>query len=144
MNCTSYTTNNNNHFEALNQNCFCSAKKAGSKFNYFFSESAIFLSKGILNNLKNDVELIENEIRSKENKYTGGVFMSYDFHLAENNLKLIEINTNAGGLFINYEMIKNGESCCKNTKLQNIENFKETIVNSFNILISSFMLSLVS
>ena len=35
-----------------------------------------------------------------------GVFMGYDFHLAADGPKLIEINTNAGGAFLNNVLVK--------------------------------------
>lgn len=35
-----------------------------------------------------------------------GVFFGYDFHLNDNGVHLIEINTNAGGAFLNAELLK--------------------------------------
>jgi glutathione synthase/RimK-type ligase-like ATP-grasp enzyme len=41
-----------------------------------------------------------------------GVFMGYDFHLDDSGPKLIEVNTNAGGAFINALLAKAQKACC--------------------------------
>jgi hypothetical protein len=41
-----------------------------------------------------------------------GVFMGYDFHLAPQGPKLIEVNTNAGGAFLNALLAKAQRACC--------------------------------
>jgi hypothetical protein len=41
-----------------------------------------------------------------------GVFMGYDFHMTEDGPKLIEINTNAGGAFLNLFASKQFRACC--------------------------------
>jgi hypothetical protein len=41
-----------------------------------------------------------------------GVFMGYDFHLAADGPKLIEINTNAGGAFLNALLARAQRACC--------------------------------
>lgn len=41
-----------------------------------------------------------------------GVFMGYDFHLTESGPKLIEINTNAGGAFLNAVLGRAQQACC--------------------------------
>jgi hypothetical protein len=41
-----------------------------------------------------------------------GVFMGYDFHLAGDGPKLIEVNTNAGGAFLNALMVRAQRACC--------------------------------
>jgi len=41
-----------------------------------------------------------------------GVFMGYDFHLAAGGPKLIEVNTNAGGAFLNALLAKAQRACC--------------------------------
>jgi len=41
-----------------------------------------------------------------------GVFMGFDFHLAATGPKLIEVNTNAGGAFLNYLLTKAQSACC--------------------------------
>lgn len=41
-----------------------------------------------------------------------GVFMGYDFHLAAEGPRLIEVNTNAGGAFLNALLAKAQRACC--------------------------------
>lgn len=41
-----------------------------------------------------------------------GVFMGYDFHLTDQGPRLIEINTNAGGAFLNALLIRAQSACC--------------------------------
>nr|WP_100765111.1 circularly permuted ATPgrasp domain protein [Leptospira ellisii]PJZ92903.1 circularly permuted ATPgrasp domain protein [Leptospira ellisii] len=42
----------------------------------------------------------------------GGVFLSFDFHLTESGPKLIEINTNAGGAFLQKKLMEAQRECC--------------------------------
>jgi hypothetical protein len=42
-----------------------------------------------------------------------GVFMGYDFHLTDTGPKLIEINTNAGGGFLNAALAQAHRACCE-------------------------------
>ena len=41
-----------------------------------------------------------------------GAFMGYDFHLAHERPRLIEINTNAGGAFLNALLARSQHACC--------------------------------
>lgn len=45
-----------------------------------------------------------------------GVFMGYDFHLTANGPRLIEINTNAGGAFLNALLADAQTQCCRETR----------------------------
>ncbi len=42
-----------------------------------------------------------------------GVFFGFDFHIAADGPKLIEINTNAGGALLNMEMRREQQACCE-------------------------------
>ncbi|MCI3130949.1 hypothetical protein [Phenylobacterium aquaticum] len=42
-----------------------------------------------------------------------GVFMGYDFHLGADGPKLIEVNTNAGGAFLNAFLARAQGACCR-------------------------------
>ena len=42
-----------------------------------------------------------------------GVFMGYDFHLGADGPKLIEVNTNAGGAFLNAFLARAQSACCR-------------------------------
>ena len=41
-----------------------------------------------------------------------GAFMGYDFHLGDDGPRLIEINTNAGGAFLNAVLVRAQRRCC--------------------------------
>ncbi|WP_409757004.1 hypothetical protein [Aestuariivirga sp.] len=45
-----------------------------------------------------------------------GVFMGFDFHLTASGPKLIEVNTNAGGAFLNELLAKAQHACCREMK----------------------------
>lgn len=42
-----------------------------------------------------------------------GVFFGYDFHLSDSGPQLIEINTNAGGAFLNHILANAQSACCR-------------------------------
>jgi hypothetical protein len=44
-----------------------------------------------------------------------GVFFGYDFHVRDNDIGLIEINTNAGGAMLNVVMANAHRACCVDT-----------------------------
>ena len=46
-----------------------------------------------------------------------GVFMGYDFHLAAEGPRLIEVNTNAGGAFLNALLARAQRACCKEVEV---------------------------
>ena len=62
-----------------------------------------------------------------------GMLMGYDFHLNEDGPKLIEINTNAGGAFLNAHLARAQAACCADVKIQHrlIEEFAERVVAMF-------------
>lgn len=45
-----------------------------------------------------------------------GAFMGYDFHLTDDGPKLIEINTNAGGAFLNAFLSRAQRACCSSAE----------------------------
>jgi hypothetical protein len=47
------------------------------------------------------------------NPGTSGVFMGYDFHLGAHGPQVIEINTNAGGAFLNAALVSAQTECCR-------------------------------
>ena len=51
-------------------------------------------------------------IASHDAQGAQGVFFAYDFHLHEDDIGLIEINTNAGGAMLNSLLAKAQEACC--------------------------------
>ncbi|MXO76148.1 hypothetical protein GRI40_13090 [Altererythrobacter aerius] len=94
---------------------------------HLFSGVATFLSASLLDRMRSVVQAIERvaampayieavlayapEIAGK-NHGPSGVFMGYDFHLDASGPRLIEINTNAGGAFLNAVLAKVQRRCC--------------------------------
>lgn len=64
-----------------------------------------------------------------------GVFMGYDFHLANDGPKLIEVNTNAGGAFLNALLAKAQHACCPEIEVamakSGAEDFEADVIGMF-------------
>jgi hypothetical protein len=64
-----------------------------------------------------------------------GAFMGYDFHLDEGGPKLIEINTNAGGAFLNAVLARAHKACCteleQSVRQAHIDDFESSVVDMF-------------
>lgn len=142
MNCVICTTNIEVNYEELNERCFCGVGNNNSPYANFSSHSPVFISNKVETSIKEVVSMIEKVIRSdtfkkslvtslKLNNSSGGILSCYDFHLDGDLPKLIEINTNAGGFFLNYELLKSSTICCSHTKGQNIDNLEERIISMF-------------
>ena len=46
-----------------------------------------------------------------------GALMGYDFHITEDGPRLIEVNTNAGGAFLNHALAAAQRACCRDVQL---------------------------
>jgi hypothetical protein len=64
-----------------------------------------------------------------------GALMGYDFHLAHDGPRLIEVNTNAGGAFLNSLLIEAQRSCCAEVEAalnrSESSDFESSIVSMF-------------
>ena len=65
-----------------------------------------------------------------------GVFMGYDFHLTVDGPKLIEVNTNAGGAFLNALVCRAQSTCCPEvdaalSSLSVADRFESAVWNMF-------------
>ena len=64
-----------------------------------------------------------------------GALMGYDFHFDEDGPKLIEVNTNAGGAFLNAVLARAQTACCSDVMDQQagrlIEDFEERVAGMF-------------
>jgi hypothetical protein len=65
-----------------------------------------------------------------------GVFLGYDFHLAQGRLGLIEINTNAGGALMNAVLARAQRACCAEVErlvpsVDDVVTFERRIVEMF-------------
>ena len=110
-----------------------------------FSNIATFISKKDFDFMSESIAAIErvisstayqsralsnahpNALRRSSNE---GVFMGYDFHLNKDRPKLIEINTNAGGAFLNTLLVSAQIACCPPTTTLPI-NGKEKLFREF-------------
>ena len=92
-----------------------------------FSNVPVFLSSAAMAEMQGIVESIEVTARlpgyreavlgwapESASKDFGplGAFMGYDFHLDESGPRLIEVNTNAGGAFLNSLLARAQKACC--------------------------------
>jgi hypothetical protein len=64
-----------------------------------------------------------------------GAFMGYDFHLSPDGPKLIEVNTNAGGAFLNAVLARAQRACCAEVAegfdLNRTDNFEAAVIDMF-------------
>jgi len=80
---------------------------------HLFSDVAVFITPAQLQQMRDIVAAVERVVKlpdwydSHDNNRSSalGVFYGYDFHLNEQGVHLIEINTNAGGGFLNALLI---------------------------------------
>jgi hypothetical protein len=94
---------------------------------HLFSNVPVFLPAGALAQMQRIVEAIEAASRLPEYRRSvlgwapaiaaqdhgpAGAFMGYDFHLGDGGPKLIEVNTNAGGAFLNAMLARAQRACC--------------------------------
>ncbi len=77
-----------------------------------------------------------------------GVFFGYDFHLDQNGVHLIEINTNAGGAFLNALLLQSQQNISmpgKSTAINNLEqNFVEMFTNEYRLEFGSTPLKCIA
>jgi hypothetical protein len=95
---------------------------------HLFAESPVFLSRRHVSRMAEIIAAVEAAVRTEGYREaiaqwspTGattaesaalGVFFGYDFHLAPNGPRLIEINTNAGGALFNTYLARAQRACC--------------------------------
>ncbi len=102
---------------------------------HLFSNTAMFISRGMRDEMLHTVRAIEETVRlpqyralvqgwapaSAQAAFASsgvlGAFMGYDFHLSAEGPRLIEINTNAGGAFLNAVLASAQRACCKEVEL---------------------------
>ncbi|PJZ57851.1 circularly permuted ATPgrasp domain protein [Leptospira barantonii] len=93
----------------------------------YFSSSAYFLDPKELDAIQATVSTFQRILKNhtvrkellrefpeplRERYSEGGVFLSFDFHLTDSGPKLIEINTNAGGAFLQKKLVEAQQECC--------------------------------
>jgi hypothetical protein len=93
-----------------------------------FSNTTVFISPVQLQQIREIVQAVARVVSlptyaqeilarapsiARYNPGTSGVFMGYDFHLNEQGPHIIEINTNAGGAFLNAALVSAQTECCR-------------------------------
>jgi hypothetical protein len=93
-----------------------------------FSNTSVFISPAQLLQMQQLVSTIERVVQLPDYQQqvmahadaaalltagAAGVFMGYDFHLGATGPQLIEINTNAGGGFLNAALLRAQTDCCR-------------------------------
>lgn len=130
-------------FIDINNSCFCVNNSSDNDYQSFFSAKPVFISEKIQDDMGSVIgeiqeyisgpefkkKVLKNEFANKD--INGGILMSYDFHIKDNTPKLIEINTNAGGIFLNYKLLQRSKNCCDGATTQDISDFENTIVTMF-------------
>lgn len=125
--------------EQMNLRCYCrtlnnehldlqlKAEGVDRAADAFFSSTATFLSRKDFAAIQQTITAIERVVatldyqalalsnahpNAKANFGVGGAFMGFDFHLSNLRPQLIEINTNAGGAFLNVNLLDAQKACC--------------------------------
>ncbi|EIE00146.1 hypothetical protein [Leptospira licerasiae] len=123
---------------------------------HFYSETPSFINvsdkekiRQILFSIRNALRLpdVRDKILSdydpiqKQKDITGGVFLSLDFHQTEEGPKLIEINTNAGGAYLQLKLLEAQIRCCKlvDVAMQNAEDLKSLEEKFFSIFMDEWI-----
>lgn len=93
-----------------------------------FSNTTVFISPAQLQQMRDIIHAVARVVSlpayaqdvlarapaiARYNPGTSGVFMGYDFHLSEQGPQIIEINTNAGGAFLNAALVSAQTECCR-------------------------------
>lgn len=104
---------------------------------HLFADVAVYISPEQLQQMTDVIAAVERVVKSgkgeegSEKGKTKGVFFGYDFHLNSNGAHLIEINTNAGGAFLNALLI---DSLCEMElpgKAVAVENLEQVFIEMF-------------
>ena len=114
-----------------------------------FSSTTVFISPTQLQQMREIIQAVSHVVNlpmyveqalkrvtgiTAYNPGTKGAFMGYDFHLSETGPKVIEINTNAGGAFLNAALVSAQTKCCRDAGILLSElksSFEEQIIAMF-------------
>lgn len=120
---------------------------------HLFSQTAVFIDQAQKLAIQNLIQAIETVFASPSyvqlafknspavsqiNNGPKGVFMGYDFHLSDQGPRLIEINTNAGGAFLNAALAKAHHACCQAMTVQGIAFPAQLTSNVFQDFLEMF------
>tara|TARA_R110001592_G_scaffold296139_2_gene566488 strand:- start:21542 stop:22873 length:1332 start_codon:yes stop_codon:yes gene_type:complete len=107
--------------DELNQDVLSSHPQLFSNTSVFISPSHAEQMRRIISAVTRVVKLpgyLQRVLENAPNIATNdtgaeGVFMGYDFHMSEQGPQIIEINTNAGGAFLNAALVSAQTKCCR-------------------------------
>ena len=122
-----------------------------NELNNLFSATPVFVPKTEIETMERIVEAIESaaklplyqeQVLSWAPEIAAfdpgpiGAFMGYDFHLGSDGPQLIEINTNAGGAFLNVLLARAQKRCCNPSEQsaatnQMLDRFEEAVFDMF-------------
>jgi len=95
---------------------------------HLFSEAPVFIAAAHTRQMQSVIDAVEAVTRldayresvlrsapeiARAVPANDGVFLGFDFHIAADGPKLIEINTNAGGALLNLEAMRARRECCR-------------------------------
>ena len=120
---------------------------SSSAWQQFFSNVAVFVPGQDLDHMQDIVQALETATalpdyqqrvlswaprNAQLNPGPVGAFMGYDFHLGEEGPRLIEVNTNAGGAFLNAVLARAQLQCCGSaTRASWAEDFDAAVIAQF-------------
>ncbi len=142
--------------EILNRECRCKTlceetlekKLAGIRElrPNLFSETTTYLDLADYHQISTFITILEKVFLTEKYRtrvsgtdtkpVTSGVLMGYDFHLTDEGPRLIEINTNAGGIYLNLILAQSQVNCCGEMNLffdekKNLSSLEHTLVEMF-------------
>lgn len=149
--------------DALNEHCQCisvehnasvvqtdAAMTPGDIRSVRIADAPVFLSRADVEAMQGVIAAVEAAVRlpqlrdaalaranpiARIDHGPAGVFMGYDFHVTQDGPKLIEINTNAGGAFINAMVGRKQRICCGSAEPQALialaEGFNDAVPEMF-------------
>ena len=124
---------------------------AAPKLDHLFSNTPVFVPRADVETMERIVQAIESAsalayYRERALSWAPeiarfdpgpiGAFMGYDFHLGPDDPQLIEINTNAGGAFLNTVLARAQHRCCDPSQQnaatkQALDGFEDTVLDMF-------------
>ena len=98
---------------------------------HLFAAAPVFISALQLQQMRAVIAAVEEVVGAPQPHAALGVFYGYDFHLNEQGAHLIEINSNAGGAFLNALLIDSQRDVSQYGKAVAEENLEQHFVEMF-------------
>jgi glutathione synthase/RimK-type ligase-like ATP-grasp enzyme len=98
---------------------------------HLFAAVPVFVSELQLQQMQAVIAAVEEVVGAPEPHSALGVFYGYDFHLNEQGAHLIEINTNAGGAFLNALLINSQREASLYGTAVAEENLEQVFIEMF-------------